>query len=239
MSDSPTLAIQYVNYKTRDYLRSSLTDVMADAQSSALDYKVYILDNASGDNLRDLEREKVAIKYSDTNVGFGAGHNLLASLHDSEYTLLLNPDTRFIEPDTIARLIASLASSPSVAAVGPRLLGRNEEQQEWDHGELDFTSGDDSPGSYWKPRADAGEVAWVSGAASLLRTAAFKSVGGFDEKFFLYKEEEDLFLRLRQKGYTIHYDPSIAIVHIGSVVANKHSRHFEQSIAYYNQKHGL
>ena len=234
-----TLAIQFVNYKTKKYLQASISDVLKDAEASGLDYHVYVLDNASGDDLSDLQSEHVTVKMSDTNSGFGAGHNQLSLLHDCEYTLLLNPDVRLIEEDTLARMIDSLNEEPAAVALGVRLVGKNKKQQGWDHGELDLSSGADSPKSFWEPRNQKGEVAWVSGAATLIKTAAFKNVSGFDEVFFLYKEEEDLLLRLRQKGLKTFYDPTITILHYGSVVANKSLPYFEQSIAIYDRKHGL
>ncbi|RYF28762.1 MAG: glycosyltransferase family 2 protein [Chloroflexi bacterium] len=239
MINNPTLAIQYVNYHTIDYLRSSIADAVADLNGSAIDYKIYILDNASGDDLGEFKHDDIVTVYSDQNVGFGAGHNKLSTIHDSDFTLLLNPDTRILQPNTIKRMIDSLLASPNAVAVGPRLVGQDEQQQAWDHGELDISSRPDSPTSYWEARSEKGAVAWTSGAASLFKTAAFKSVGGFDEKFFLYKEEEDLCLRLRQQGHNIVYDPTISITHIGSVVANKDLPYFEQSISYYNEKHDL
>ena len=239
MTHSPTLAIQYVNYHTVDYLRSSIADVIADLGGSAIDYKIYILDNASGDDLREFEQDDSVVSYYKQNIGFGAGHNRLSDMHNSDYTLLLNPDTRFVQPQTITRMIDSLTVSTNAVAVGPQLVGRDKQQQAWDHGEFDLSNGPDSPGSYWEPRSAKGDVAWTSGAASLFKTAALKNVGGFDETFFLYKEEEDLCLRLRQQGYNIVYDPTISIMHIGSVVANKELPYFQQSIDCYNKKHNL
>ncbi|MDN5275379.1 MAG: family 2 glycosyl transferase [Candidatus Saccharibacteria bacterium] len=239
MNRSPEVAVQYVNYKTITYLQKSLADVLADAERSKLNYHVYVIDNASGDNLDELRQDHVTIIESAENIGFGAGHNRLAQLHDSQYTLLLNPDTRVIQHVTVERLIQSLELAEGAAVIGPRLVSLDHTQQAWDHGELDPSSGTYSPKSAWEPRSTKGEVAWTSGAAMLLRTATFKSIGGFDEKFFLYKEEEDLSLRLRQAGFTTYYDPAITVLHIGSVVATKELPYFDQSIKYYNQKHGL
>jgi N-acetylglucosaminyl-diphospho-decaprenol L-rhamnosyltransferase len=57
------------------------------------------------------------------------------------------------------------------------------------------------------------EVDWVSGACMLCRIAALASVGGFDERFFLYWEDADLCRRLRSEGYTICYVPTATVVH--------------------------
>ena len=53
------------------------------------------------------------------------------------------------------------------------------------------------------------------GAALLMRRTAFEKVGGFDEAFFFYAEESDLFARLRQAGWRILYEPAASVVHLG------------------------
>ena len=70
----------------------------------------------------------------------------------------------------------------------------------------------------------------------MIRKKLFDKIGGFDEKFFLYKEEEDLCLRIRKKGGHIWYDPGITALHYGSVVAKK-SDHMQKSAIYFLEKH--
>ena len=66
--------------------------------------------------------------------------------------------------------------------------------------------------------------------------AAFASVGGFDEKLFLYKEDEDLCLRLREAGGAVVYEPGVAVRHHGSVVADLHQE-LASASSYYFAKH--
>lgn len=239
------LAIQIVNYRTRSYLTRCLETLLHDLARASFNYAINILDNASGDDLSELEEKyrstgRVTFLKNNHNVGFGAGHNILARQANARFILILNPDIEFMEPRSIERLLGKLISEPRVAAVGPRLVtGPNKTQQWWDHGELrgwkawlTLNAGD----SYWKERRDASEAAWVSGAAFLIRKDVFDDVGGFDQKFFLYKEEEDLFWRIRERGRMILYDPSITIFHHGGVVAKKED-HIDKSRAYFRQKH--
>ena len=50
----------------------------------------------------------------------------------------------------------------------------------------------------------------MSGAAMLVERAAFLALGGFDEQLFLYKEDEDLGLRMRGAGWQVIYEPAAA-----------------------------
>ena len=65
---------------------------------------------------------------------------------------------------------------------------------------------------------------------------AFTRLGGFDERLFLYKEEEDLCLRLRREGGGVLYEPSVRLVHEGSVVTTREDE-LRRSAEYFAEKH--
>lgn len=222
----PTLAVQIVNYHTRAYLERCLQSVLIDLERSGVGHEIHLLDNASGEVLDDLaERHpQVTASVSERNLGFGAGHNRLAAHTQARYLWILNPDVEIIEPDTALRLIAEVQADARRAAAGPRLLTADGTPAPYDHGRLTgprarlaLRGGH----SYWRATTRPRRVAWVSGAALMIERAAFTSAGGFDERFFLYKEEEDLCLRLRAAGREVRYDPAVAVRHIGSVVAGQ------------------
>jgi N-acetylglucosaminyl-diphospho-decaprenol L-rhamnosyltransferase len=236
------LRIQIVNYKTKAYLLECLKSVFADLEGSSIAYHLAILDNASGDDLSDIKylfpKENIEVIIGQKNLGFGEGHNVLARNKKAHHLLLLNPDITFIEPNTIGRLMKDMQIL-SADVLGPRLVTKENKTQRWDHGELDGLIAIIASAmgrSYWKERRKALPVAWVSGAVFLIKKDRFDRMGGFDKNFFLYKEEEDLCLRIRQEGGTIFYDPTISIFHHGSVVAKK-SEHMKKSRAYFMKKH--
>jgi N-acetylglucosaminyl-diphospho-decaprenol L-rhamnosyltransferase len=213
--------------------------VLDDLSDSDLDARVLVLDNASGDDLSELAARHPEVEFADAeqNLGFGAGHNTLAERHDAAALLFLNPDTQFIEPRTAARLLAALGGG--VQAVGPQLVTAAGEIEPLDHGELHGfrarvaqAAGD----SYYRPRAEAVDAAWVSGAACLVARRAFDGVGGFDPAFFLYKEEEDLFLRIRRAGGRVRYLPSVRVRHDGGVTGSRND-HLPDSAARFADKH--
>jgi N-acetylglucosaminyl-diphospho-decaprenol L-rhamnosyltransferase len=157
----------------------------------------------------------------------------------AEFLLLLNPDTEFVEERTTERLLDSVARRPAVVAAGPRLVGPDGRAQRWDHGRLHGIRAQISNrggASYWRETSERQDVAWVSGAAMLVRHAAFAAVDGFDERFFLYKEDEDLCLRLRRAGGVIAYEPSVRVRHHGSVVAGRGAE-LARSERYFIEKH--
>lgn len=234
------LAIQIVNFKTKKYLFDCIEGIEKDLREVDIEYKILILDNASGDDLSNIKNRfsGIELHYSDQNKGFGAGHNYLSKKIESEFILILNPDIKFIEADTITRLISEFSGDLNIAVVGPKLVNECGDQR-WDHGELKgFWAwyATHTGGSHWTRKSIRGEVAWVSGAFFLIRRDVFEKVRKFDEKFFLYKEEEDLCLRIRQNGYKVIYEPAIQVFHHGSAVASK-SLYFDASDRYFVEKH--
>jgi N-acetylglucosaminyl-diphospho-decaprenol L-rhamnosyltransferase len=236
----PDVAVQIVNYNTAAHLATCLETVDRDLAGGELDARVLVVDNASDDDLSALEARwagRVEFHRSPENVGFGAGHNLLAAKHDARTLLLLNPDTELIEPRTVARLLEAL--SGDAAAVGPQLLTPERTVHPWDHGELrGFGARLAAAGgsSHHRERHERAEVAWVSAASSLIAREHFDAVGGFDPGFFLYKEEEDLFLRIRRLGGRVLYLPLVRVRHDGQAVASR-DEHMEGSVARFRRKH--
>jgi GT2 family glycosyltransferase len=228
MPDGTSLAVQVVNFRTRRYLERCVETVVADLPASGLDHEINLLDNASGEDLSDLAERFAGVRtfVAPENLGFGGGHNLLAGKTEAPYLLILNPDVELTAPDTIARLLDLVAGDPRVSIAGPKLLMADGSPQPYDHGRLHGARAAVAlrgGHSYWRATDVRQEVAWVSGAVMLVEHAAFQAVDGFDEKLFLYKEDEDLCLRLREAGGAIIYEPAVAVRHHGSVVADRHA----------------
>jgi GT2 family glycosyltransferase len=237
----PDVVVQIVNYRTKPYLERCLAALERDLAGGEPDARVLVLENDSGDDLSELERRHpgVAFHRAERNLGFGGGHNRLAGLHDARAILVLNPDTELVEPRTVARLLAALDADPVVVAVGPRLTGADGADQRWDHGELTGLRARIARAAghgHWRVRREAIDVAWVSGASALVDREAFDALGGFDTDFFLYKEEEDLCLRLRRRGGRVRYEPGITVLHHGTVSEGREP-HLAASVERYRAKH--
>jgi N-acetylglucosaminyl-diphospho-decaprenol L-rhamnosyltransferase len=235
------LVVQVVNYRTKRYLPRCLDSVVAALDGGSLTSRVLVLENGSSEDLSDLAsryRGRVALHTSDVNLGFGGGHNLLASRAASSFLCCVNPDVVVTEADVFERLLESFRD-PAVAIAGPLLRTESGRPQIWDHGELAGIRARVANGAghaHWIARRDRCEAAWVSGAFMLARRSAFAAVGGFDERYFLYKEEEDLCLRLRRSHHKVVYDPTVEVTHSGGVVAARDERQLAASMDYYVTK---
>ena len=239
MRDSRVVAIQVVNYRTRSYLERCVATVVADVERSGLDYELNLLDNDYGEDLEEFSSryDRCRTFAARSNLGFGGGHNLLAAKTAASHLLILNPDVEFLAPDTARRLVD--AATGDVKAAGPKLITDAGDAQPYDHGRLHGLRAQIAlrgGHSYWKASDTPQDVAWVSGAVLAVQRDAFSRVGGFDERLFLYKEDEDLCLRLRRDGGRVAYDPTVVVRHHGSVVADRADA-LARASSYFFSKH--
>ena len=58
------------------------------------------------------------------------------------------------------------------------------------------------------------DIDWASGAMLFLRRSALTSVGGWDERYFMYMEDVDLCWRLRRLGWRVAYEPGGRAIHV-------------------------
>jgi len=213
MSARATIVI--VSYNTRDLLRPCLASLRAHAP----DYPVVVVDNASSDGSAEMvetEFPRVLLLRNQCNAGFGAANNRALRDVDTELTMLLNSDAR-LESDVVAALAGTLERHPQAAAVGCRLVSPDGGTQ---------ASVRCFPSAVHSLKRALGirdalprqlsPVDSVDGAAMLLRTEAFRAVGGFDERFFLYAEDVDLCRRLSREGWQVLYEPAVSLIHVGS-----------------------
>jgi len=235
--------IQIVNYNTKQYLVDCIEGILRDLKKSHFTFKISVLDNNSSDDLSDLEPKyksfNINFYKSSINLGFGGGHNELSKKEKSKYLLILNPDIKFLEDNTISRLYRQLNSNSKIKVIGPRMISDNRNEIIVDHGELHGLKAWSSynlGNAYWRKRTKETYCAWTCGAFFLVEKLAFDNVDGFDETFFLFVEEEDLCLRIRKNKGKILYYPQVTVFHYSSVVAKK-SLHYEKSHEYYIQKH--
>ena len=219
------LAVVIVNYKVKHYLAQCLHSVFK--ALDGIDGAVYVVDNASCDEsvayLRELYPQ-VHFVENEENIGFARANNLAIRMTDSEYVMLLNPDT-FINEQLISDCINLLDSDATIGATGVRMLNQD--------GTFAFESRRGIPtpftafckmvglnslfprsrtfGRYYMRYLDeheANPVEVVSGACMFIRRSVMKQSGLFDEDYFMYGEDIDLSFRMLQTGSKNYYVPS-------------------------------
>lgn len=234
------LSIQLINYHSQEGILYCLENIHKELNDSGIKYVINVLDNASGDDLSLLEEKSkqnqhLKIHYSQKNLGFGGGHNYLATTCDSEYILLLNPDVKFIQEKTITQLYEFIIKNPKYAVVGPKLVNDKLKPQPFDHLPKPLINSPLYP-FLWINKNKAGEVGVISGAVFLINKEKFDQVEGFDENFFMYIEDIDLCLRLDEAGEKIYYLSTVKVMHESKLTPSKVDMNMD-SLEYYIKKH--
>jgi len=223
------LSVIIVNYRSVEFLKSCLTSLFQTTSTPARE--VLVINNDLAQELTSVLSRgwpNVEFLQNSANLGFAAGANLGFRKSQGEFVLILNPDV-LAQPRAIETLIHTLKTNPEAAIVLPRLSNpdgslqyscrrfytyttllmrrtpfkrifpnhpaiRNHLMLDWDHQSL-------------------AEVDWGLGAAMLVRRSAIREPFLFDERFFLYFEDVDLCLRIRQQGWKVIYNPTATLIH--------------------------
>jgi len=228
------ISIVIVNWNSGRQLYDLVCSILK-CHNNVIDSLV-IIDNASVDNslscVKAISDPPFGVKIigNKTNLGFAAACNQGAALAASKYLLFLNPDTRlfndslptavrFMEKkvnghiavagvklvDEEGRVSRSCSRFPCLAMFFAKSAGVNrlfrcprlsQRMEEWEH---NVTR----------------QVDQVMGAFFLIRREVFESLGGFDERFFMYFEEVDLSLRARDAGWGSIFIADAEVFHAG------------------------
>ncbi len=149
--------------------------------------------------------------------GYGANQNAAFATETSTLFCVLNPDIR-LKGNPFPQLLEAF-DDPSVALVAPKIISPDGSEED---SARKFPTARDllskalgrNDGTYSdKPVSGPTYPDWLAGMFLLLCSDAFRKVGGFDEKFFLYYEDVHLCWRLRRDGFQVVQDRSVSAVH--------------------------
>lgn len=203
------ISVIIVSYNTADLTLACLESVLA---SQRVNCDVFVVDNASRDNSVEIIRKRfptVKVIANDSNRGFGAANNQALREAAGEYIIFLNPDTT-VEPGSIFKMVSFMNAHPQVGLAGPKVLNPDGTRQD----SVSYRY----PGHRYGA-ADLGvlpgEIACILGACLIASADLLRKLGGFDEDFFLYGEDQDLSLRIRKHGLEIGFIEDAVIMHHG------------------------
>jgi N-acetylglucosaminyl-diphospho-decaprenol L-rhamnosyltransferase len=233
----PRWAAVVVDYESGPLLDRCVRSLLADRSAGRPD--VVVVDNAAAGRAeaeRGASVDGVPVLGAPGNVGYARAANLGIAATRAPIVAVLNPDTE-IAPGTGAAMLARFDADAVLGALGPRICNPDGSQYPSARSQpstLD-AAGHGALGWLWPANpctrryrqldADpdvARPVDWVSGAAVWLRRAALDSIGGWDERYFLYMEDVDLCWRLRAAGWGVAYEPGGLVVHVQGASASRH-----------------
>ena len=216
-----------VTYNNKDKIEATIESVLA--QTQGVPFTLYIVDNCSTDGTAQFIKERfpsVVVIESERNRGFGAGHNQVLPFLDSKYHVVINPDI-LLKEDVITALCDYADEHEKVGLLSPQIR--------FEDGRVQML-GKRNPtirylGDHWFHKGDAPSktmteycmldmpqdapfpITNATGCFMFFRTAAFKELGGFDERFFMYLEDCDIARRAAQNWEVLHV-PTQSVYHL-------------------------
>jgi GT2 family glycosyltransferase len=163
--------------------------------------------------------------------GFGANHNAAFAHCETAWFAILNPDLR-VPHDPFASLFEAAMCWPDAALLGPRVMDPDGNIEDSVRDNLSPLSlvvrrllGKRNPIQVSGPTKGGERFYWIAGMFMLLRTDAFRSVGGFDERYFMYCEDYDLCARMYVAGYSLVLVSQASVVHAAQRDSHRSLRH--------------
>tara|TARA_R110000868_G_scaffold411732_1_gene708167 strand:- start:3259 stop:5262 length:2004 start_codon:yes stop_codon:yes gene_type:complete len=197
-----------------------------------LNLQVFVIDNNSQDGSVEYLKQRfpdVIYIENQENLGFGKANNQAIDLAKGTYSLIINPDT-LVSEDTFTTLLTHMENNPNCGAAGCKILNpdgtfapesRRSVPTLWSS----FTKASGLSTLFnesklfseyymnWLGEDEQSKVPVLSGSFMFWRTNVLKSLGGFDEQFFMYGEDIDLCYRIQETDYYIDYVPKTSVIH--------------------------
>tara|TARA_B110000483_G_scaffold221776_1_gene278061 strand:- start:296 stop:1171 length:876 start_codon:yes stop_codon:yes gene_type:complete len=135
-------------------------------------YKIIVIENSFDNNFKNrIEKKYLNVKvYLKKNIGFGRAINFAAKKIKTRYFIAINPDT-IIYKNTLTNLLKAAEKMDIFGAIGPTHINFKNNKNK------DFYLERDN----------------LNGPINLFQTKTFKKIKGYDDKIFLYFEDNDYY----------------------------------------------
>ena len=187
-------------------------------------FKVIIIDNSDSDKLENYVKKykNIFLFRSSKNLGYGKAINLGVSKAKTNFVLHVSPDILLNEKSIEILFSYFLENENNVGILGPSLFDKNMNRRT--NGTISYikklngkkilnTSNNIPQGNMC--------CEYLVGCCYLMKKDFFKYLGGFDENFFMYFEDNDLCDRVIKNGKVIMEIPSAKFIHLENSSSEK------------------
>lgn len=255
----PQISIITVGMNHLSYMKKLLTSIFDDNNISIPIEMVYV-DNCSTDGSVQYIKErypKVKILQNITPLGFGENNNKGVLASKGKYIAIINPDIVLFK-NSLDNLFTYAENNSNYGILVPKLLNPDGSVQYSVRGFVSLTTlfcrflskGNDNTDNkivarYLCKNIDTERVQpvdWAIGAALFIKKDFYACLGGFDQDYFLYMEDEDLCLRSWKLHSPVIYLPQSVMIHNhlrGSAKFGKKTMFHLRSMLTFFKKHGF
>jgi len=188
--------------------------------------QIIVVDNeTTQDSYNKLKKiQNIEIVRNKQNLGFVGGVNSSLDSIKGSYIALINNDM-VLHSQWLSSAITIFKRHANVCAVGGKEFAWDSKNPVYNE-KNDFVSAPIIDPNWGFPQSTSRELAetkvsCLMGGNVLLDARKLKKVGGFDEDFFAYCEETDLFIRLLAQGWSIFYSPNMKVWHKRNLSSNR------------------
>lgn len=243
----PVVSIIVINRNTKEFLKEFLESLESENFSGELE--VWVVDNNSSDGSPALVLEsfpQVHLIWNTRNEGYARACNKGIKVSRGEFIIFSNSDVS-LEKGAIKEILDCFRRNPDAGIVGPLVLNPDGTVQlscrefpsikeAFMHAFLGFIHPSNPfTQKYRKAKWEHDRevvVDWVSGAFLAARRSALESIGGFDEKYYMYVEDVDLCWRMREAGWKVYFTPKARVTHF----IGKSSEHANVRMLFHHHK---
>ncbi len=229
------LSVLILQYNSADLTLQLLESIVEHESLNIGLYRIIVMDNASVDPKREEITRRFPfvefVQYAD-NLGFAKAHNRIMDDVHEPWVLLLNNDC-ILQNNAIERLLQAAKRKKTSFATCEVFNDDGTPQNNYSYLPSPLRRvfiGFTGIGRLMKPlrqRMPAARVGYINGAVLLINTTVFLNVGGFDERYFMYREDFDLMLKLWACGYRGYRFRGGKIIHIGGGSAKRRYSQWE------------
>lgn len=236
------ITVIIVNWNAGEYLQKTIETLFQ--YNNNISYETIIIDNLSDKEEESylyldqtLKYNNITVVKSEENLGFAKANNLGMKLAKGRNFFILNPDVIF--QDNCLKILSDyLDDNPNVGMVGPKVLN------------IDGTfQGSCMRGNPYpidtlyhliglakkypnNPKYNGyalnhfnineiNEIGALAGCSLMVKRELYEKIGGIDERYFMYQEENDWGIECKKAGYKVIYNPNTTITHYKGVTTSK------------------
>jgi GT2 family glycosyltransferase/glycosyltransferase involved in cell wall biosynthesis len=237
--ENPKVSIIIPVYGQISYTLRCLASIAANSPKAP--FEVILVDDCSPDDSFDVISKVKGINLlrNEKNQGFIRSCNAAAKIALGEYLYFLNNDTE-VTANWLDELLHSFSKFPGTGLVGSKLIYPDGRLQEaggiiWQDGSAwNFGRFQDQNLPVYNY---AREVDYCSGASIMVPKVLFDELGGFDEHYLpAYCEDSDLALKIRDKGYSVIYQPLSTVIHFEGITSGTDTTEGTKAYQVHNSK---
>ena len=242
IKDKIDVSVIIVNWNAGKYLKETIETLFK--FNKDISYEIIIIDNSSEKDEESylyldeiVKYDNVTVVRSNENLGFAKANNLGMTLAKGRNFFILNPDVIFVD-NCLKVLSDYLDSNSDVGMTGPKVLSQDGTFQG------SCMRGNPYPAATLyhliglakafpkNPKFNGyalnhlnkdviNEVGALSGCSIMVKRELYEKIGGIDERYFMYQEENDWGIECRKAGYKVIYNPNTTIIHYQGITTSK------------------